>query len=282
MKLLSLCAALLSSTLVFSQNAPIDFEPGGHGATWSWRVFENETNPPLAVVLNPDTTGINPSKNVARFEARQLGQPFAGVESTHGIDIGSWTITQSNAIIRIMVYKPNISDVGIKLVRFDNWSLGEIKVSNTRINEWEQLEFDFSAHIGNTYDQIVIFPDFTSRSENRIMYFDNVYGEMYVAPPPPPPTVDSAAVALPNFFSPNDDGANDTYQPDLQFADWASWKVYNRWGDLIFQTESLDEVWDGTSRGSKVAAGVYFIDAECGSNTVGNTARARGTVHVLY
>ena len=112
------------------------------------------------MVENPDTTGINCSPTVAQFTALATGNPWAGYESTHGAGIGEWTIDADNAIINIMVYKPVISDVGIKLVSFDGFSLGEIKIPNTVINEWEVLSFDFSAHIGNTYDQIVIFPDF--------------------------------------------------------------------------------------------------------------------------
>jgi hypothetical protein len=38
-----------------------------------------------------------------------------------------------------MVYKTVISDVGIKFVKPDGWSLGEIKVANTVTNEWEEL-----------------------------------------------------------------------------------------------------------------------------------------------
>ena len=34
-------------------NSPIDFESGGHGAGWTWTVFENDSNPPLEVVSNP-------------------------------------------------------------------------------------------------------------------------------------------------------------------------------------------------------------------------------------
>ena len=71
-------AALLGLS-VSAQNAPIDFEPNGHGATWNWKVFENGYNPPLVVVQNPDTNGINTSPNVARFEALQQGQPFVDV-----------------------------------------------------------------------------------------------------------------------------------------------------------------------------------------------------------
>lgn len=264
------------------QNAPIDFEANGHGAFWSWRVFENDDNPPLDIVANPDTTGINKSDSVALFTARLGGATFAGFESTHGIDIGSWTVTAANSTIRIMVLKEVISDVGIKLVRFDNWSLGEIKKSNTVIGEWEQLEFDFSAHIGNTYDQIVIFPDFNGRSSEQKIYLDNIYGELYVAPPPPPPAPDSATMVLPNFFTPNSDGVNDRYKPQMQHADWAEWTVMNRWGNIVFQTTNLSDTWNGLVEGKPAAPGVYFIVARCGSTDAGNTVEKQGTLHLIH
>lgn len=178
MKFKILLIAFLSYVVnVEAQNIPIDFENNGNGAAWTWAVFENGTNPALEIVDNPDQTGLNKTATVAKFTALQAGQPWVGCESMHGSDIGSWTIDASNAIIRIMVWKSVISDVGIKLVRADNWSLGEIKIANTVVGEWEQLTYDFSAHIGNTYDQIVIFPDFNARTSDQIIYFDEVYGE---------------------------------------------------------------------------------------------------------
>jgi len=281
-KLPVLAFAALLGLSVSAQNAPIDFEPNGHGANWNWKVFENGYNPPLVVVQNPDTNGINTSPNVARFEALQQGQPFAGCESMHGTDIGTFTIDQDNYIIRIMVYKTAISDVGIKLVRWDNWSLGEIKVANTKTHEWEQLEFDFSAHIGLTYDQIVIFPDFTARPSDRTIYFDNVWGDLYIPPPPPPPPVDSATMTLPNFFSPNFDGINDRYRPKMQHADWAEWRIYNRWGQEMFYSESVSEEWNGLYNGQLISPGVYFITAKCGSTSTNNEVIQQGVIHVLY
>jgi len=168
---------LFACCSIQAQNIPVDFEAGGNGADWNWTVFENGTNPGLEFIENPDPSGINSSPTVASFSALQVGAPWAGCESMHGSDIGSFTIDVSNKIIRIMVWKSAISDIGIKLVRFDNWSLGEIKIANTMVNEWEQISFDFSAHIGLTYDQIVIFPDFIARNEDRVIYFDNVWGE---------------------------------------------------------------------------------------------------------
>ncbi len=176
-KFLQISFLLLASLSAKAQNIPIDFEPDGNGADWIWTTFENDINPALEMVDNPDPIGFNTSATVAKFTALQAGQAFAGCESLHGAGIGSFTIDASNAIIRIMVWKSVISDVGIKLVRADNWSLGEIKIANTLVNTWEQIEFDFSDHIGNTYDQIVIFPDFKNRDSDNVIYFDNIYGE---------------------------------------------------------------------------------------------------------
>ena len=161
-----------------SQNAPIDFEAGGYGADWTWTVFENDTNPPLEIVTNPDPSGINTSETVAKFTALQLGQPFAGVESLHGSDIGTFDLTPSNALVNIMVYKTKISDIGIKYVTPSGGAQMELKVANTLVNQWELITIDFSDYIGlpetTGLDQIVIFPDFITRDADDIIYFDNI------------------------------------------------------------------------------------------------------------
>ena len=122
------------ATLGYSQNNPIDFESGGFGASWTWTVFENDTNPPLEIIANPDPTGNN-SATVAKFTALQSGQPFAGCETMHGADIGSFTFDTSNSIIKIWVWKSVISDVGIKFVDANSAAQPEIKVPNTLINQ---------------------------------------------------------------------------------------------------------------------------------------------------
>lgn len=72
----------------------------------------------------------------------------------------------------------------------------------------------------------------------------------------------SSLIDIPNSFSPNDDGANDTWI--IQGADLypnASMKVYSRWGQPVFETIGYTELkaWDGTDqRGKPVAEGVYY------------------------
>lgn len=182
MKRITIVLMLFVESVSFAQNAPIDFEPNGIGANWTWAVFENGTNPALEIIANPDQTGINPSTTVAKFTALQSGQPWAGTESAHGSsNLGPFMLDESNSIIKIMVWKSVISNVGIKLISSNSWAQEEIKVPNTVINEWEELTFNFSQYVNppseeGQLDQIAIFPDFDleGREQDNTIYFDNI------------------------------------------------------------------------------------------------------------
>lgn len=162
----------------------IDFEVDGYGASLNWNVFENADNPALEFVANPDTSGINDSSTVAKIIARVGGAPWVGTETAHG-DFGPMTLDESNSLIKVMVYKSVISDVGVKFAIASGGAQGEIKVANTLINQWEELTFDFSGYIGLTeaidIDQIIFFPDFdfAGRTQDNEVYFDNIrfFGE---------------------------------------------------------------------------------------------------------
>jgi hypothetical protein len=195
---------LFSSIGLHAQKSPIDFETGGNGATWTWTVFENSSNPAIEIITNPDQSGINTSSKVMKFTALQAGNPWAGCESKHGstdLDTFSWNST--NRIIKIMVWKSEISDVAIKIASSTNWSETEVKIPNTKINEWEELTFDFTNKInppsGNgVLDQIIIFPDFQARTGDNICYIDNITFNAGTASEPttaaPTPTQPSADV----------------------------------------------------------------------------------------
>jgi len=187
---------MFMSGRVTAQNNPINFESGGFGANWTWTVFENDDNPPLEIVSNPNPSGINTSATVAKFTARLTGQTYAGCESAHGSsDLGPFVLDATNSTIKIMVWKTVISDVGIKLVSANGWSQGEIKVPNTLVNQWEELTFNFAGYLNpppseGQFDQIVIFPDFAARTQENIIYFDNITfsPEIISGPTVPAPT----------------------------------------------------------------------------------------------
>ena len=177
MRTLLFICFFLPTFLANAQNSPITFEMGEFGLTWNWTVFENVGNPPLEIVSNPDVTGLNTSSSVAKFTALQAGMPYAGVECAHG-EVGTFTLTPANCIVKIMVNKPVISNVGIKFATGSGASTGELLVPNTQINKWEELTFDFTPILGlptsTGINQVIIFPDFQNRTSTNICYFDNI------------------------------------------------------------------------------------------------------------
>lgn len=65
---------------------------------------------------------------------------------------------------------------------------------------------------------------------------------------------------LPNVFTPNEDGANDRFIPLAQcFVERVEFNVFNRWGQLIYQTNDPLLNWDGRNMsGREVSEGVYY------------------------
>ncbi len=74
----------------------------------------------------------------------------------------------------------------------------------------------------------------------------------------------SGEVIIPNVFTPNGDGRNDTWQvlnirPNTSF----SVKIMNRWGKIVFETEQPTEAWDG----AELPTGAYFYQVAIGNRT---------------
>jgi gliding motility-associated-like protein len=65
---------------------------------------------------------------------------------------------------------------------------------------------------------------------------------------------------IPNAFSPNGDGSNDTWELDflnLLYPN-AQVEIYNRWGQQLYFSEGTYTAWDGTYQGEMVPDGTYF------------------------
>ena len=57
-------------------------------------------------------------------------------------------------------------------------------------------------------------------------------------------------IEAPDAFSPNGDGNNDIFSLKTKnIGEIKEFKIYNRWGNLVFETTQLDEGWDGTVKG---------------------------------
>lgn len=63
---------------------------------------------------------------------------------------------------------------------------------------------------------------------------------------------------VPNVFTPNGDGVNDTYLIKVKFMSAYQISIYNRWGKEVFHSTNPDDPWDGNIKGVPAAAGVYY------------------------
>jgi gliding motility-associated-like protein len=77
-------------------------------------------------------------------------------------------------------------------------------------------------------------------------------------------TVDyNIVIFVPNIFSPNGDGNNDVLYVRGVGVQTLNFFIYDRWGEKVFETETLDTGWDGTFRGKAMnnSVFVYYLQA---------------------
>lgn len=79
---------------------------------------------------------------------------------------------------------------------------------------------------------------------------DSLFARVTVAEEPVP-----VAIKIPNIFTPNNDGANDTFRPQLPATTAYELKVFNRWGIKVFESTDRTKEWDGKN----ISDGVYYI-----------------------
>lgn len=66
---------------------------------------------------------------------------------------------------------------------------------------------------------------------------------------------------LPNVITPGGDGINDQLRPfPYRYVESIDLKIFNRWGNLVFETTDPDILWSGASQqsGDQLSSGVYF------------------------
>ena len=71
--------------------------------------------------------------------------------------------------------------------------------------------------------------------------------------------VNEAAFYVPTAFTPNGDGKNDYFRPlAIGFKNLNYFRIFNRWGQEIYFTNSLEVGWDGNYRNKEAETGTYF------------------------
>ncbi len=163
-----------------------DFEDGMD--TTYWNPFANGagTKADLNVVLNPFMDNVNMSDSVLMMHIYPEADAWVGyytdfdkLYADYDYPIDQIYLTDESHMMSMMVNKPVISPTNIKLERSTTGadpSTYTVSDTNKVVNEWEFLEYDFSAMIGNGWQRLTIFPEWTDKA-NRVeedVYVDNI------------------------------------------------------------------------------------------------------------
>lgn len=72
--------------------------------------------------------------------------------------------------------------------------------------------------------------------------------------------LDDSLPEMPNVFSPNADGRNDVFAPLGGWNGAGELRIYNRWGQLLHETDAPGSGWDGRVNGLQVPDGTYYYE----------------------
>ena len=89
-------------------------------------------------------------------------------------------------------------------------------------------------------------------------------------------------IVLPEAFTPNGDGTNDKiFVEGWGIKELITFEVYNRWGEVIYKSDKLNEGWDGYYKGEVQNTGTYSYYVKARSFE-GEIAEKKGKFNLLH
>jgi gliding motility-associated-like protein len=95
--------------------------------------------------------------------------------------------------------------------------------------------------------------------------------------------LDSTTLQIPNIFTPNGDGFNDTFQFQTALIEqpFYSYRIYNRWGSIVVEGDFSTGFWDGSLDGRISPEGVYYYIVRSKTRPCSEVIEQKGFVHLI-
>ncbi|MDE3236741.1 MAG: gliding motility-associated C-terminal domain-containing protein [Bacteroidota bacterium] len=215
----------------------INFTLGGQNVVnWTW-YFDNQ----------PVQNITNPTLYYKTFGAKNIKLV---VQNSVCTDSTSSTITLNNAPLKASFDAPafacpsdtvHFTSTSIGNIQYWFWDFGNGQTSMLETPEAQRYP------VGSALKNYPVRLSVT----DSIGCSDTTYHIIQVAP--------NCYIAVPSAFTPNGDGLNDYLYPlNAYKAQNLTFRVYNRFGQMIFETHDWTNKWDGTFKGLQQAAGTYI------------------------
>jgi gliding motility-associated-like protein len=89
-------------------------------------------------------------------------------------------------------------------------------------------------------------------------------------------------VYIPSGFTPNGDGLNDLFRvTGVEVISEFNLKIFNRWGQIIFETNDKTKGWDGKLEGTVLSTGTFVYILKYTESTTGLSQTSKGTVTLI-
>lgn len=151
-------------------------------------------------------------------------------------------------------------------------------VENSRLAEnfrWhfpDQFEFESGPEVMHQFLEEGVYPVRLTVTDTLGLCEDSITQEITIFPP---------TLYVPNAFTPNQDGDNDTWQIKGTGILEMDLQIYNRWGLQVFAGHNLADGWDGRARsGAALPEGVYTYQLQ-GTFQSGRIFQRAGTITLI-
>ncbi len=162
---------------------PVDHEDANLDYPWVGFGSADFGPIPAAILANPDASGINTSATVLEINKLAGAQVWAGAS----LPLEGAIDFSNSAVVTVKVWSPRVG-TPILLKVEDSTSeadgngnpsiFAEIAATSTVAMAWEELSFDLSQFAAfdaaNSYDTVILFPDFGNPGNGELFYFDDI------------------------------------------------------------------------------------------------------------
>ncbi len=235
-----------------------------------------------ALPLTPQVTDSKTGGYISNSNYTKISGCFMATGGEDHLIIGNFKSNATASITQLAGYTGNGSDVAyyyiddVFVMRIDDvdWDLGDnadlcpgetITYSVAQNNAtylWQDGSTDstYVASSSGTYWVEVTSNCQTKRDSVVVSTKDNCDNTIF----------------FPNCFTPNGDNVNDVFTVAGSNLSYVNMKIYDRWGNLIFNSNSTNSAWNGNN----VQQDVYVVLIDCGWNN-GETQKYTSRVSVI-
>ncbi|MEZ5054421.1 MAG: gliding motility-associated C-terminal domain-containing protein [Chitinophagales bacterium] len=196
------------------------------------------------------------SRTICQGETIQIGNQTFSQAGSYEIKLTSAENCDSIVHLNLTVNPlPIIDATADKSQALPNEDIQLNVISNETLSyHWSPSDLLNNAHIQNPIAQIqatTLFTVVATNQRTNCSNSDSVLVNIQYLP------CTNTYIYIPNAFTPNNDGNNDVLYVRSENLKEMHIEIFDRWGLKVFESNSINDGWDGTYKGSALPAEVY-------------------------